>query len=161
MCCCHCSSAKSCPILCDSVNYSTLGFSVLHYLPVFTQIHVHWVGDAKHLILCHRLLFGSLFFFSQHQGLFQWVDSLIRWPNYWSFSNSPSSEYSGLISFRIDWFDLLAVQGTLKSYLLLQWITFCQNSPLWSVHLGWPCTTWFIASLSILRLTYAHTANSS
>jgi len=98
------------------MNYSTLGFSVLHYLPEFAQIHVHWVGDAKHLILCHLLLFWSLFF-SQHQGLFQWVDSLIRWPKYWSFSNSPSSEYSGLISFRIDWLDLLAVHGTLKSLL--------------------------------------------
>ena len=57
---------------------------------------------------------------SQHQGLFQWVSSShIRWPEYWSFSFSisPSNEYSGLISFRMDWFDLLAVQGTLKSLL--------------------------------------------
>ena len=57
--------------------------------------------------------------FSWHQGLFQWVGSLIRWPKYWSFSFSisPSKEYSGLISFVIDWFDFLAVQGTLKSLL--------------------------------------------
>ena len=56
---------------------------------------------------------------SQHQGLFQWVDVCIRWPKYWSFSFSinPSNEYSVLISFRIDWLDLLAVQGTLKSLL--------------------------------------------
>ena len=54
---------------------------------------------------------------SQNQGPFQWINSLNRWPKYWSFSISPSSEYLGLISFRIDWFDLLAVQGTLKRLL--------------------------------------------
>ena len=54
---------------------------------------------------------------SQHQGLFKWVSSLHRWPKYWSFSTSPSNEYSELISFRMDWLDLLAVQGTLKSLL--------------------------------------------
>ena len=54
---------------------------------------------------------------SQHQGLFQCVSSCIRWPKYWSFSISSSNEYSGLISFWIDWFDLLAVQGTLKNLL--------------------------------------------
>ena len=61
----------------------------------------------------------SAFNLSHHQGLFQWVSSLLRWPKYWcfSFSISPSNEYSGLISFRMDWLDLLAVQGTLKSLL--------------------------------------------
>ena len=54
---------------------------------------------------------------SQHQGLLKWVSSSIRWPKYWSFTISPFSEYSGLISFRIDWFDLLAIQETLRSLL--------------------------------------------
>ena len=77
---------------------------------------VHWVGDA--IQPSHSLLFPSppAFNLSQHQGLFQWVSSSYHWPKYWSFSFSigPPNEYSGLISFRIDWFDLLAVQGTLK-----------------------------------------------
>ena len=69
---------------------------------------------SNHLILCHRLLpsiFPSIRVFSNELAL------CIMWPKYWSFSISPSNEYSGLISFRIDWFDLLAVQGTLKSLL--------------------------------------------
>ena len=76
------------------------------------------VMPSSHLILCHPLFLlpPSL---SQHQGLFQWVSSQIRWPKYciFSFNISPSNDYSGLISFRIDWLDLLAVQGTLKSLL--------------------------------------------
>ena len=90
-------------------------------LPEFTQTHVHWVGDAiqpSHLLSSPSPPAINL---SQHQGLFQWVGSSfqIRWPKYWSFSFSisPSGEYSGLISFRMDWLDLLAVQGTLKSFL--------------------------------------------
>ena len=96
------------------------GSSVLHYLLEFTQTHVHWVGDATQP--SHPLLFPSLpaLSLSQHQGLFQWVKSAlcIRWPKYWSFSFSisPSNAYSGLISFKTDWFDL-AVPGTLKSLL--------------------------------------------
>ena len=78
--------------------------------------HVHWVGDATHLIICCPLLlppsiFPSIRVFSSESVL------CIRWPNYWSFSISPSNKYSGLISFMIDWFDLLAVLGTLKSLL--------------------------------------------
>ena len=80
---------------------------------------IHCVGDA--IQPSHPLLSPSppTFNLSQHQGLFQWVSSSIRWPNYWSFSFSisPSNEHSGLISFRIEWLDLLAVQGTLKSLL--------------------------------------------
>ena len=114
--CCHCSVAKLCPALCDSVNCSTLGFSVLHYLPEFAHIHVHWVGDAKYLILCH-LLFFPLFFssirvFSIESTLSSGGQSIGA-----SASATPSSEYSGLISFRIDWFDLLEVHRTLKSLL--------------------------------------------
>ena len=74
---------------------------------------------------CHPTISSSAtpsplaFSVSQHQGLFQWVGSSHQWPKYWSFSFSisPSNEYSGLISFRIDWFDLLSVQGALKSLL--------------------------------------------
>ena len=84
-----------------------------------TQTHVHWVGDA--IQLSHPLSSPSppAFNLSQHQGLFQWVNSSLRWPKYWSFSFSifSSNEYSGLIFFRMDWFDFLAVQGTLNSFL--------------------------------------------
>ena len=106
--------------LCDPLDCSTSGFSVLHYLLVFAQIHVHCVGDA--IWLSHPLLHSSHFAFnvSQHCGLFQWVGSLhqvakVLELQYWCFSISSSNEYSVLISFRIHWFDLLAVEGTLKS----------------------------------------------
>jgi len=97
--------------LCDPVDCSPPGFTVLHCLPKFAQIHVHWVDDAiLHLILCRPLLLlpsivFSIRVFSNGLVLF------IRWPKCWSFGFSISScnEYLGLISFRIDWFDLLAV----------------------------------------------------
>ena len=84
--------------------------------PKFTQTHVYWVGDA--IQPSHPLLSPSppAFTLSQHQGLSSESVLCIRWPKYRSFSISPSNEYSGLISFKIDWFDL-AVQGTLKSFL--------------------------------------------
>ena len=92
------------------------GFPVFHHLLQLAQTHVHWVGDAT--ILSHPLLllpsiFPSIRVFSNESALH------IRWPTYWSFSfsSSPSNEYSGLISFRIDWFDLLAIQGILKSLI--------------------------------------------
>ena len=114
--CCCCSVTKLCLTLCDPMNCSTPGFPV-HHLPELAQAHVHWVGDSVHLILyCPPLFLPSIFpsirVFSNESVL------CIRWPKYWSFSFSisPSSEYSGLISFRIDWFDL-AVQGTLRSLL--------------------------------------------
>ena len=105
------------PTLCNPMDYSTPGFPVLHHLPDFPQTYVRWVGDpSNHLIHCRSLLllpsiFASIRIFSNESALH------IRWPKDWSFSFniSPSNEYSGLISFRIDWFDLLAVQGTLKS----------------------------------------------
>ena len=74
------------------------------------------VMPSNYLILCHLLLLSPSFFFSIRVFSNESV-LCIRWPKYWSFSISPSNEYSGLISFRIDWFDLLAVQGTLKSLL--------------------------------------------
>ena len=94
------------------------GFPVLHYIPEFAQTQVHGICDTiQHLILCHPLflpsIFSSIRVFSNESAL------RIKSPKYWSFSFSisPYNEYSGLISFRIDWFDLLAVQGTLKSLL--------------------------------------------
>ena len=79
---------------------------------------------------------------SQYQGLFQEVSSSHQWPKYWSFSfsTSPSNEYSGLISFRIDWFDLFAVQGTLKSHLQHHsWkVSILQHSAFFIVHLSHP-----------------------
>ena len=107
---------QSCLTLCNPMNRSTPGLPVRHQLPESTQTHVHWVDNAiqpSHYLSTRSPAPNS----SQHQGLFQWVALRIRWPKYWSFSTSPSNEYSGLISFRIDWFDLLAVQGTLKSLL--------------------------------------------
>ena len=113
------SVAQSCPTLCDSMDCSTPGFPVHHQLPELAQTHVHPVRNAIHP--SHPLLSPSPFAFnlSQHQGLFHEKALCIRWPKYWSFSFniSLSNEQSGLISFRMDWLDLLAVQGTLKSLL--------------------------------------------
>ena len=108
----------SCPTLCDSMDYSKPGFPVHHQLLEHAQAHVHRVSDAiQPSHLCHPLLllpsiFPSIRVFSKDSVL------CIRWPKYWSFSFSisPFKEYSGLISFRMDWLDF-AVQGTLKSLL--------------------------------------------
>ena len=101
------------------MDCGTPGFPVYHQLLELIQTHVHWVSDA--IQPSHPLLAPSppTFNLSQHQGLFQSVRSCIRWPRYWSFSFniSPSNEYSGLTPFRMDWLDVLAVQGTLKSFL--------------------------------------------
>ena len=101
------------------MNCSTPGLPVHHQLLQSTQTHVHWVMmPSNHFILCRPLLllrsiFPSIRVFSNESAL------PIRWPKYWSFSFSISSanEYSGLIYFRMDWLDLLGVQGTLKSLL--------------------------------------------
>ena len=133
------SVAQSCLTLCDPMDCSTPGLPVHHQLLEFTQNHVHWAGDA---IQPSHLLSPSppTFNLSQHQSLFQWVSSSHQVPEYWSFSFniSPSNEYSGLISFRMDWLDLLAIQGTLKS--LLQHHS-SKASILW-------CSAFFIAQLS-------------
>ena len=101
------------------MDCSTLGFPVHHQLLELTQTHVHQVSDAMQP--SHPLSFPSppAFNLSQHQGLFQWVSSLHQVARVLEFqlSKSPSEEYSGLISFRMDLFDLLAIQGTLKSLL--------------------------------------------
>ena len=112
---CCCTVTKSCLTLCDPTDCSTPDFSILHCLLEFAQTHVYWVSNAiqpSHLLPLPSPLVLNL---SQHQGVFQWVSSLHRWPKYWSFSLniSPSNGYSGLISFRIDWFDL-AIQGILS-----------------------------------------------
>ena len=100
------------------MDCSTLGFPVHHQLLALTEIHVHQVSDA--IEPSHPLLSPSpAFNLSQHQGLFKWVSSSHQMAKYgsFSFSISLSKEYAGLISFRMDWLDLHAVQGTLKSLL--------------------------------------------
>ena len=116
---CCCSVAQSCPILCDPMDCTMPGFPVLHHLPELAQTYVHCsVMPSNHLVLfCPLLLLPSIFLsirvFSNELAL------CIRWPKYWSFNFiiSTSNEYSGLLSFRIDWLDHLAVQETLKSLL--------------------------------------------
>ena len=107
------------PTLCDPMNHSRPGLPVHHQLLEFTQTNVHRVSDA--IQPSHPLLSPSppAPNPSQHQSLFQWSTLLVRWPKYWSFSFSisPSKEIPWLISFRMDWVDLLEVQGTLKSLL--------------------------------------------
>ena len=110
---------KSYLILCNPIDCSMTDFPVLHSLPEFAETHVHWVDNPmqpSHPLLSPSPRGSSL---SQHQGLFNELALCIRWPKYWSFSFSisPSNEYLGLISCRIDSLDLLAVQGTLKSFL--------------------------------------------
>ena len=113
------SVTQSCPTLCDPVNQSTPGLPVHHQLPESTQTHAHWVGDA--IQPSHPLSSPSppALNLSQHQGLSNESALRIKWPKYWSFSFniSPSNEHPELISFRMDWLDVLAVQGTLKSLL--------------------------------------------
>ena len=113
------SVSQSCPTLCDPMDCSTPGFPIHYQLPEPVQLmSIESVMPSNHLIFCPPLLllpsiFLSIRVFSKESVL------RIRWPKYWSFSFSitPSNEYSGLISFRMDWLDLLEVQGTLKSLL--------------------------------------------
>ena len=111
--------AQSCPTLGNPMNYSMPGFPVQHQFLKLTQTHILWVSDA--IQPSHPLSSSSpsTLNLSQHQGLFSESPLHIRWPKFWSFSFniSPSNEYSGLILLRMDWLDLLAVQGTLKSLL--------------------------------------------
>ena len=111
------SVVQSCLVLCNPMDCSMPGFPVHNQLLELTQIYIHWVGDAIHP--AHPLSSPSapscnLF---QHQGLFQGVSFSHQTAKYWSFSFciSPSNEYLGLISFRMDWWALLAVQGTQES----------------------------------------------
>ena len=108
---CRCSVTTSCPTLCNPMDCSTSGSSVLHHILEFVQILVYWVSDTNqpsHPLSPHLLLLPSIFpsirVFSNESAL------CIRWPKYWNFSMSPSNENSGLIFFKIDWLDLLAVK---------------------------------------------------
>ena len=113
------SVTQSCPTLCDPMNRSTPGLPVHHQLPEFIKLmSIESVMPSNYLILCRPLFLlppipPSIRVFSNEPTL------RMRWPKYWSFSFSiiPSKEHPGLISFRMDWLDLLAVQGTLKSLL--------------------------------------------
>ena len=115
--CCCCSVTQSCPTFQPhgAAHQASLSSTVSQSL--LKLMSIEWMMPPNHLILCHPLLPPSIIprirVFSNESVL------LIRWPKYWSFSFSisPSTEYSGLISFRIDWFDLLAVKGTLKNVL--------------------------------------------
>ena len=146
---CSCSVTQLCPTLWDSMDCSTPGLPVHHQHPARAQTHVNWVSDA--IQPSHPLLSPSpsAFNLSQHQVFSNESVLRIRWPKYWnfSFSISPFNDYSGLISFRIDWFDLLAVQGTLKS--LLQHHS-SKASILW-------CSAFFMIQLSRLYMTTGKT----
>ena len=112
------SVARSCLTLCDPTNYSTLGLPVHHQIPEFTQtMSIESMMSSNHLILCCPLLllpsiFPNIRVFSNESAL------CIRWPKYWSFrfNISPSNEHQGLISFRMDWLDILSVQGLSKVF---------------------------------------------
>ena len=111
------------------MDCSTPGFPILHYLMILLKLmSVELMMPSNHFILCHPLLLLLSILPSTRIFSNEWALH-IRWPKYWSFSFSisPSNEYSGLISFRIDWFDFLAIQGTLKSLLQRQsrWILYC------------------------------------
>ena len=118
---CCLSVSKLCPTLCNPMDCNTTATSGFHYLLEFTQSHVHWVSDA--IQPSHPLWspFLPAFNLSQHQSLFQCVSSSNQVVKVLElhFIISPSNEYSRMISFKIDWFDLFAVQGTLKSLLYL------------------------------------------
>ena len=113
------SATHSCPTLCEPMNCSTPGLPLHYQLPESTQIYVHWVGHA--IQPSHPLSSPSplAFILSKHQGLVKWVSSSHQVAKLLEFQLQldPSNEYPGLISFRMDWLDLLAVQGTLKSLL--------------------------------------------
>ena len=145
---CCCSVTESRQTLWSPMDYSTPGFPVFHCLLEYGQTHFHWVSDAiqpSHPLLSLLLpsIFPSIRVFSNESVLH------IKWPKYWgfSFNISPSNEYSGLISFRIDWFDLLTVQGTLKS--LLQHHS-SKASILW-------CSAFFMVQLSHPYMTTGKT----
>ena len=140
---CCCSVTKTFLTLCDPVDCSTPGFPVLHYLQDFAQTHVHWVGDAKQL--SHPLSPPShpAINLSQHQGLFQWVGSWHQVAKVLELQLQHQFFQWGLISFRIDWFDFLAVQRTLKSLLRHNNLkaSFLRRSAFFMVQLSHPFMT--------------------
>ena len=135
---CCCSVTQSCPTLCDPMNCSMPGFPVLHYLwSLLKLMYIESMMPSNHLILCYPLLFlpsvlPSIRVFFNELALH------LRWPKYWSFNISPSREYSGLISFRIDWLISFLSKGLSKSFLL------CCNSKA----LIFQCSAFFMVQLS-------------
>ena len=127
------------------MNHSTPDLSVHHLLPEFTQTHVDQVGDAIQPSYPLWSPSPPALNLSQHQGFSNESALRMRWPNYWSFSFSisPSNEHPGLISFRMDWLDLLAVQGTLKSLLQhhISKASILQCSAFFTVQLSHPYMT--------------------
>ena len=113
------SVTQSCSTLCNSMDYSMPGLPVPHHLPKFTQVHVHCISDATQPSHPLAPSFTSALNLSQHQGLFQWVSCSHEMTKIqsFSFSISFSNNYSRLISLKIDWFDLLAVQASVRSLL--------------------------------------------
>ena len=111
--------AQSYLTLSDPMDCCTPGFPILHHHPEFAQTHVHWVGNAIQPSNPWPPASPFVFNLSYHQGLFQWIGSSCQVAKVLKLQlqHQYSNEYSGLISFRIDWFDLLAVQGTPKSLL--------------------------------------------
>ena len=135
---CWCSLTHSCLTLRDPMDCNMPGFPVHHCLLDFAQTHAHWVSDAIQLSHPQSPLSPPALNLSQHQGFSNELVLHIRWPKYcsFSFSISPSNGYSGLISFRIDWLDLLAVQVTLKSLHQI-----LQHSVFFMVQLSHPYMT--------------------
>ena len=138
------SVTQSRPTLCDSMNRNTPGLPVHHQLPESTQTHVHEsVMPSSHLILCRPLLLLSI---PPSTRVFSNESTLrMRWPKYWSFSFSiiPSKEHPGMISFRMDWLDLLAVHGGLRSILQhhSSKASILRNSAFFTVQLSHPYMT--------------------
>ena len=140
------SVAQSCPTLCDPTDSSKPGFPVHpNSQSLLKLMSIESVMPSNHLILCHPLLLPPSIFASIR--VFLEPVLCIRWPKYWSFSFSisPSNKYTGLVSFRIDWLDLLTVQGTLKNLLqhhsskasILQCSAFFHRPALTSIHDYW------------------------
>ena len=142
--------SQSCPTLFDPIDCSMPGFSVHHQVSELAQTHDNWVGVA--IQPSHPLsspsppafTLSSIRVFSNELALH------IRWPKYWSFrfSINPSNEYSGLISFRMDWLDLLAIQGTLKTLLKSQGTLKTSKASILQ------CSTFFIVQLSHPYMTW-------
>ena len=151
---CCCSVTQFCPALCDPMDCSMPGFPVLHYLLEFAQTHMHWVDDAiQPSTVCHPLLllpsiFPSIRVFPSESVL------LIRWPKYWSFSFSisPSNEYSGLISFKMTGLiSLLSkeLSGVFSSITVQKHQFFNVQPSLWS---NSPIHTWLLEKNTALTI---------
>ena len=147
--CCCCSVIRLCLTHYDLMDCRTADFPVLHHLPELVQTHIHWVSDAHPAISFSAIPFSLYLQSFPASGSFPMSQLFLLGGQIWnfSFSISPSNGYSGLISFRIDWFDLLAVQGTLKS--LLQY----HGSKALILH----CSDFFIVQFSYTYMTTAKT----